>query len=779
MPLSDEHLARAIVDGLDGGVIVVDRAGRIVVWNEWIAAATRRPAAECVGESLPALFPGLPARFHSALAESFASGAASLLTHSLHPAVFPLRTRAGLPMVHNTSIRALGGKPHGFCLVQVVDVTASANRERVLRERQNARYHAVVDSAHDAILTLDADGVVQLANPSAARQFGAAPQALVGTTLSALLEEPDAWRTVWESVRAGTPLTRPVEVTARRRDGSPSHLELTASRWSSDGRFFVTAILRDVNERKAAEAELRGLNLTLERRVAERTADRDRMWRLSTDIMVVGRLDGVVNATNPAWTRILGWEAEELAGANLLDFILPTDRPRFREILAALSQETAPQLFALQLRARDGGVRCIEWSAVAADDLLQAVGRDITAEREAEEALRRTEEALRQAQKMEAVGQLTGGIAHDFNNMLTGVIGAVDIMKRRLASGRFDDLDRFLEVASVSAQRAAALTQRLLAFSRRQSLDSRPVHINALVGSLHDLLSRTLGESVALDIACDEQVGWGTADANQLESAILNLVINARDAMPTGGRLTLATRPAVLKAQDAAGTPEAKPGRYVVIAVTDTGTGMTADVLSKVFEPFFTTKPVGLGTGLGLSMVYGFARQSDGHVAITSAPGEGTTVELFLPAAEPPGETDADLPARLAGGEGQTVLLVEDDASVRVLVADILAELGYAAIETSDAPGAIVELASGRDIRLMISDVGLPGMNGRELAEVARRHRPDLPILFLTGYAGDTVARSHVLGTHMEMLTKPFAIETLAARIEEMMAAAVSRNGRR
>jgi len=769
MPLLDGDLASVVVDGLDSGVIVVDREKRIIVWNDWIAMATRKPAAECIGRTLEELFPDMTPRFHSASEEALISGAASLLTHSLHSQVFPLRTRAGVELIHNTSIRPLGGKPHAFCLVQVVDVTAAASRERVLRQRQNARYHAVVDSALDAILTLDADGVVQLANPSAARQFGQSADDLVGATLSTLLEVQQDWRIAWERVLRGAPLTRPVEVVARRNDGSTSYLELTASRWSSDARYFVTAILRDINERKAAEAELRSLNLTLEQRVAERTADRDRMWRLSTDIMVVARLDGAINATNPAWTRILGWEADELAGANFLDFILPEDRSRFADILEALSEDTLPQLFALQLHSREGGSRWIEWSAVASDNLLQAVGRDITAEREAELVLQRTEEALRQSQKMEAVGQLTGGIAHDFNNMLTGVIGAIDVMKRRIASGRYTDLDRFMDAASVSAQRAAALTHRLLAFSRRQSLDSRPVDINVLVGSLQDLLSRTLGETIRLDFAFDEDLPLGAADANQLESAILNLAINARDAMPNGGQLTLRTRQVVLSETDVTATPEVKPGRYVAISVGDTGVGMTPEVLKKVFEPFFTTKPIGQGTGLGLSMVYGFARQSNGHITIASKPGDGTSVELYLPVADAleapvPNEQDA---AR--SGSGQTVLLVEDDDSVRLLVADILKELGYIPVEASEAQSAISELSSNRDIHLMISDVGLPGMNGRQLAEVARAHRPELPILFLTGYAENAAIRSGFLGTNMAMITKPFAMVTLAAKIDEMI----------
>ncbi|HVJ54704.1 MAG TPA: ATP-binding protein [Aliidongia sp.] len=393
-------------------------------------------------------------------------------------------------------------------------------------------------------------------------------------------------------------------------------------------------------------------------------------------------------------------------------------------------------------------------------------------ELQAESAERaRAEAALRQSQKMEAVGQLTGGIAHDFNNMLTGIVGSIDIMRRRIASGRINDLDRFMTAASISAQRAAALTQRLLAFSRRQSLDSKPLDVNALVASLEDLLERTISERISLDIALGDDIPPGIADANQLESAILNLVINGRDAMPDGGQLVIETGTVELDREDVAAHAGLKPGRYVTITVSDTGVGMAPELVDKVFEPFFSTKPLGQGTGLGLSMVYGFVRQSGGQVVIRSRPGEGTSVELFLPAAaagmgqvQPQGA-----PETVPRGDGQAVLVVEDDESVRLLIREVLEELGYMAIEASEAQLAILMLASPRDIDLMISDVGLPGMNGRQLAEVARQHRPDLPILFVTGYAENAAIRSGFLGTNMAMVTKPFALETLAAKIGEML----------
>lgn len=386
----------------------------------------------------------------------------------------------------------------------------------------------------------------------------------------------------------------------------------------------------------------------------------------------------------------------------------------------------------------------------------------------------RAEAALRQSQKMEAVGQLTGGIAHDFNNMLTGVIGAVDIMKRRIAANRYDDLDRFMDAAATSAQRAAGLTARLLAFSRRQSLDSRAMDVNKLVMSLEELLQRTMTEKIEVSIAASDDLPAGIGDANQLENAVLNLAINARDAMPDGGKLTIETRAVVLDDTYCGARPGVKPGRYVVIAVSDTGVGMDQATIDKVFDPFFTTKPIGQGTGLGLSMVYGFAKQSNGQVRVHSTPNVGTTVSIFLPAADGPFAEQGVVASDIHEGDGQLVLLVEDDDAVRLLVRDVLEELGYTTVEAAEPHTAADMLRSGRRFDLLVTDVGLPGMNGRQLAEIAREHQPDLPILFVTGYAENAANRSGFLGAGMAMIAKPFQIENLSAKISEMLDSAAS-----
>ena len=401
---------------------------------------------------------------------------------------------------------------------------------------------------------------------------------------------------------------------------------------------------------------------------------------------------------------------------------------------------------------------------------LEAMVADRTTALETEMTSRaQAEAALRQSQKMEAVGQLTGGIAHDFNNMLAGITAGLELIRRRIDAGRLEGIERFIEASVSSAQRAAGLTGRLLAFSRRQSLDAQPLDVNALIHSLEDLLRRSLTESIALRIVTGESVRVAVADANQLESALLNLTINARDAMPTGGQLTIETSNVELDEAYVAAKPEVKAGRYVTIAVSDTGTGMSAQELEKVFEPFYTTKPIGQGTGLGLSMVYGFARQSGGQVRIHSQPGEGTSVKIFLPAGDSSKLEPNVGPTPVREGKGQTILLIEDDPSVRMMVRELLNELQYEVHEAQDADSALPLITSTRAIDLILSDVGLPGMNGRQLAEIARNHRPDLPILFLTGYAENAAQRAEFLGKDMAMITKPFQLEVLAAKIDEML----------
>jgi PAS domain S-box-containing protein len=505
-------------------------------------------------------------------------------------------------------------------------------------------------------------------------------------------------------------------------------------------------------------------NATLEARVEERTRERDRMWRLSTDLMDVCAADGTLIAVNRAWMQLLGWREEELVGTSLFDLVHPEDVALAREALSPRGEGVPVGRTEMRLRTRDGDYRRISRTASPENGLFYAIGRDVTAQRE-------IEEQLRQSQKMEAVGQLTGGIAHDFNNLLQGITGSLDIIQRRIAQGRTEDIDRFITGAAASANRAAALTHRLLAFSRRQPLDPRPVRANPLVSSMEDLLRRTLGEQIALQFALSDGLWLTLCDPNQLENAILNLCINARDAMPSGGQLTVETCNADLDGKYVARMRDIRPGQYVCISVSDTGSGMSPEVISRAFDPFFTTKPLGQGTGLGLSMIYGFAHQSEGYVKIYSEIGKGTTVKLYLPRHDGTDEARTDSPAEVVpeAVSGETVLLVEDDVVVRALIRETLAELGYRAMEAEDGPAGIRILESTERIDLLVTDIGLPGLNGRQVADRGRELRPGLKVLFMTGYAENAALASGFLDHGMEMITKPFAMDLLARRLRDIV----------
>lgn len=422
---------------------------------------------------------------------------------------------------------------------------------------------------------------------------------------------------------------------------------------------------------------------------------------------------------------------------------------------------------------------------------VAVIFQDITARRRAETALAelnatleqevekrsaelmKTEEALRQSQKMEAVGQLTGGIAHDFNNILAGIGGSLEMAQARIAQGRIADTERFLTGAKSAVRRAASLTERLLAFSRRQTLDPKPVDVNGLVNGMLDLIARSVGPTIAIEAVGAAGLWTVFADAGQLENALLNLSINSRDAMPDGGKLTIETSNRWMD-ERAAKARDLKPGQYVSLCVSDTGTGMTPDVVERAFDPFFTTKPIGQGTGLGLSMVYGFAGQSGGAARIYSEPGKGTMICIYLPRhmgeVVEAGEAASDFadPAPVAGGE--TVLVVDDEPLVRMLCVEQLEELGYAVIEAGDGPSALKIIETKQPIDLLVTDVGLPrGMNGRQLADAARVHRPDLEVLFVTGYAENAVLNHGHLEPGMHIMTKPFEMEVFARRVRDLI----------
>jgi PAS domain S-box-containing protein len=534
------------------------------------------------------------------------------------------------------------------------------------------------------------------------------------------------------------------------------------------------AALRESALRLEASArELQEMNDTLEAKVEERTAERDLMWTTSPDLLVVVDFQGVFRRVNPTWTTLLGYTPEELVGHHVNEFVLPDDHPGTTDAYELAARGGQPRI-ENRYRHKDGSTRWISWVAAPAGDMTYAAGRDITAEREREAELAKAQEALRQSQKMEAVGQLTGGLAHDFNNLLTGVTGSLELLQTRIAQGRIKDVDRYVNAAQGAAKRAAALTHRLLAFSRRQTLDPKPTNVNRLVNGMEDLIRRTVGPAITVEPLVGAAGLWPTlVDPGQLENALLNLCINARDAMPDGGKITIETGNRWLD-QRSARERDLSPGQYISLCVSDTGTGMTPNVIAKAFDPFFTTKPIGQGTGLGLSMVYGFARQSGGQVRIYSELHQGTMVCIYLPrylGQEEDADTTPDLADAPRAERGETVLVVDDEPTVRMLVSEVLEDLGYAAIEAADGASGLQVLQSDVRIDLLVTDVGLPGgMNGRQVADAARVARPGLKVLFITGYAENAVLSHGHLDPGMHVLTKPFTMEALASRIRELIA---------
>jgi PAS domain S-box-containing protein len=546
----------------------------------------------------------------------------------------------------------------------------------------------------------------------------------------------------------------------------------------------VVLAFRDATAVRAAqraltksESTLREANANLEARITERTRQlmaQEALIRTFYEhssechavLIEAGAGQFRYEEINPATLRLYGMTRAQVIG-HTIDEIF--DAVTARELDAHLSE-------CLRLNAP------YRYERTHANEIIEAVatpvphetgiGRRIVVSARDVSERRRLEQQLLQSQKMEAVGQLTGGLAHDFNNLLTGIMGSFELLQTRVAQGRVSDLDRYVSAGQAAAKRAAALTHRLLAFSRRQTLDPKPTDVNRLVTDMADLIRRTVGPEITLDFVGGVGLWSPSIDANQLENALLNLCINARDAMPAGGKITIETANRWID-ERMARDRELSPGQYISLCVSDTGCGMSPEVVSRAFDPFFTTKPLGQGTGLGLSMIYGFARQSGGQVRIYSEIGKGAMICLYLPrylGEKQPVEFSASLPRAPAAGHGETVLVVDDEPVVRMLVVEVLEGMGYRAIESPDGVAALKVFESKARIDLLVTDVGLPnGINGRQLADAGRALRPGLSVLFITGYAENAVFSHGHIESGFDVLSKPFAIEELATRISSLM----------
>ena len=666
----------------------------------------------------------------------------------------------------------------------VYDITERRRTEEALRESEQ-RFRLIADSAPVPMWVTRLDRKRDFANRAYCEFIGVPYEEALVFDWRHIIHPDDIGRIYKEQLEKEASL-EPFTLEARYRNAKGEWRWLRSEsqpRWDASGHHsgFI-GVAYDITASKVATEDMQRLTVSLEREVEHRSgmlrsqeAQLRTMFETSYQLQGILSLDGRILDANARALDVMGARLHDVHGASFWETPFWAGAPAIAaRMKAALGEVAAGSPFREEIvldvsdgrRAFDFSMRRLTGGSEE-DSFIIFEAIELTERRVAEEQ-------LRQAQKMESLGQLTGGIAHDFNNLLTGITGSLDLIRRRIDSGRMDGIERFMDAAIVSAQRAASLTHRLLAFARRQSLDTKPTDANALVHGLEELLRRTLGESIRLRTELRPDLWPALSDANQLETALVNLAINSRDAMPNGGLLTIATANVARDAADVAAGDVAPTREFVAIRVSDTGSGMSPSVIAKVFDPFFTTKPIGQGTGLGLSMVYGFLKQSGGFVEIDSEVGQGTHVTLFLPRAGSDARTaTAPTIANVPRGKGETVLVVEDDASVRLLMTEVLGELGYRYLQAEDARIAIPILESNARIDLLVTDVGLPHINGRQLAEIARQSRPDLKVLFVTGYAEGARVRGGFLAPGMEMITKPFALEELGTRIRALIGAPV------
>lgn len=547
-------------------------------------------------------------------------------------------------------------------------------------------------------------------------------------------------------------------------------------------------VLLDIDSRRMAEDERDRLNELL------------RIFTAAVPGVVYAKdLEGRMLVANRGTAELIGKPPEFFIGKTDLEFLDDQQQARvLMETDRRIMQNNVSEQIEEQVNLPDGSAATwLSTKAPLLDENGEVIGLigssvDVTARKKAEEAVRelnqtleqrieqavfereQVEDALRHSQKMDAVGQLTGGIAHDFNNLLAGISGSLELITKRLAQGRVGDVDRYVSVAQGAVRRAASLTHRLLAFSRRQNLSPRVTNVNVLIQDMEELIARTVGPEIDIKVVAHDDLWPALIDHAQLESSLLNLCLNARDAMPNGGRIVIETANASIEecTDPDHGIPA---GEHLSIRVTDTGMGMSPDTVAKAFEPFFTTKPIGAGTGLGLSMVYGFVRQSGGQIRVESVEGQGTSVVMHLPrhiAENTPRAAEPEITEEPAHHTGETVLIVDDEPSVRMLVAEVITGLGYNCLEAGDAQSGLQILQSDTRIDLLISDIGLPGgMNGREMADAAGDCRPGLPTLFITGYAKTSVLDDCHLRPCTQVLTKPFGLDALAGRVTGLIGA--------
>ncbi len=737
--------------------------------------------SDVVGRTVREVLPEVASQgFLALLDRVYASGE----SHTGEATAIWLTAASGVSQLHYLDfvfqpVREEGGAVIGI-FVQGNDVTERVQAERALRDSE-ARFRTFAQAMPNQVWAADAQGRLDWFNEKIYSYSGYGHEDLLADGWGRMVHPGDlhAVRTRWtEAVATG--IVFEAEVRLRRFDGSYRwHLNRAVALRGEGGQVVGwVGTNTDIEEQKNTAQRYAALNDDLQGQVALRTAERDRMWRLSKDILLVCAFDGRVEAVSPAFGALLGWSETDILGKNFLELVHPEDRNATVAQMAALGRGAYVNKFENRYRRKDGGWCLLSWTAAPDERYVHAIGRDITADRAQLETIHRTELALQQSQKMETIGKLTGGVAHDFNNLLQIISGNLQLLQMSGVARHAANADcaRWIENARLAVDKGAKLASYLLAFGRRQPLEPKVIKISRLVSNMEDLLRRSLGEEIEIEMVISGGL-WNTAvDVAQVENALLNLAINARDAMSGpmlgSGRMTIEATNAVLDDLYCRAHGDVIPGQYVLLAVSDNGCGMPPEVAGRAFEPFFSTKEEGKGTGLGLSMVYGFVKQSGGHVKIYSEPGQGTTVKIYLPRSTAAEEPLGPVESQQAVGGSETILVAEDDEAVRATVVEMLTGLGYRVLKAPDAASALAVIDSGVPIDLLFTDVVMPGrLRSPELARMARERLPELAVLFTSGYTENAIVHGGRLDPGVELLGKPYTRERLARRIRKVLAA--------